>query len=79
LRLLESRITDDPLGKATDRLLRQGEISCTDFEIVSDRIYEDGQTLVLLLDEFEWVVRTDPSCVEMTHDFLYRSPAGQAV
>jgi AAA+ ATPase superfamily predicted ATPase len=70
LRLLESKITDDSLGKAMTKLLGQEEISCADFEVVSDRIYEDGRTLVLLLDEFEWVVRTDPSCVEMTHDFL---------
>jgi len=70
LRLLESKITNDSLGKAMAKLLGQEEISCTDFEIVSDRIYEDGQTLVLLLDEFEWVVRTDPANVEMTHDFL---------
>jgi hypothetical protein len=50
--------------------LEYEEISCTDFEIVSDRIYEDGQTLVLLLDEFEWVVRTDADNIEMTQDFL---------
>jgi AAA+ ATPase superfamily predicted ATPase len=70
LGLLVDKITDDSLGKAMDRLLEQEEISCTDFEIVSDRIHADGQTLVLLLDEFEWVVRTDPPSVEMTHDFL---------
>lgn len=70
LRLLESKITNDSLGKAMARLLGQEEISCTDFEIVSDRVYEDGRTLVLLLDEFEWVVRTDPANVEMTQDFL---------
>lgn len=70
LRLLESKITDDSLGKAMAKLLGQEEISCADFEVVSDRIYEGGQTLVLLLDEFEWVVRTDPASVEMTHDFL---------
>ncbi|KPL17212.1 MAG: hypothetical protein AMJ92_11985 [candidate division Zixibacteria bacterium SM23_81] len=70
LRLLGNKITDDSLGQATAKLLECEEISCTDFEIVSDRIYEDGQTLVLLLDEFEWVVRTDPGSVEMTHDFL---------
>lgn len=70
LSLLESKITGDSLGQAMAELLRQEEISCTDFEVVSDRIYQDGQTLVLLLDEFEWVVRTDPASVEMTHDFL---------
>ena len=70
LRLLESKITDDSIGKAMAKLLGQEEISCTDFEVVSDRIYEDGRTLVLLLDEFEWVVRTDPASVETTHDFL---------
>ena len=70
LRLLESKITDDSVGKAMAELMGQEEVSCTDFEIVSDRIYEDGQTLVLLLDEFEWVVRTDPASIEMTHDFL---------
>ncbi len=68
-RLLE-RVVDDSIGKAMSRLLGQEEISCADFEVISDRIYEDGRTLVLLLDEFEWVVRTDPSCVEMTRDFL---------
>lgn len=70
LRLLAGKITDDSLGKTMDRLLGQEEISCADFEVVSDRVYEDGQTLVLLLDEFEWVVLTDPASSEMTHDFL---------
>jgi len=70
LRLLESKVTDDSLGKAMAKVLGQEEISCTDFEVVSDQIHEDGRTLVLLLDEFEWVVRTDPASVEMTHDFL---------
>ena len=70
LKLLESKVTDDSLGKVMARLLGQEEISCADFELVSDRVYEDGQTLVLLLDEFEWVVRTDPASIEMTHDFL---------
>jgi AAA+ ATPase superfamily predicted ATPase len=70
LKLLESKITDDSLSKATAKLLGQEEINCTDLEVVSDRIYEGGRTLVLLLDEFEWVVRTDPASIEMTHDFL---------
>lgn len=70
LRLLGSKITDDSLSKAMAKLRGEEEISCADFEVVSDRIYEDGQTLVLLLDEFEWVVRTDPASVETTHDFL---------
>ena len=70
LKLLENKIADDSLGKAIAKLLGQEEINCTDFEIVSDRIYEDGQTLVLLLDEFEWVVQTDPASIQMTHDFL---------
>jgi hypothetical protein len=70
LRLLASKLTDDPLGKATAKLVECEEISCTDFEVISDRIHQDGQTLVLLLDEFEWVVRTDPASIEMTHDFL---------
>ena len=70
LKLLESKITDDSLSKATAKLLGEEEISCTDLEVVSDRIYEGGRTLVLLLDEFEWVVLTDPASIEMTHDFL---------
>lgn len=70
LRLLESRIPDGSLGQAIAQLLGQEEINCADFELVSDRIYGNGQTLVLLLDEFEWVVQTDPASREMTHDFL---------
>jgi AAA+ ATPase superfamily predicted ATPase len=70
LKLLESKITDDSLSKATATLLGQEEINCTDLEVLSDRIYEGGRTLVLLLDEFEWVVLTDPASIEMTHDFL---------
>ncbi|HID65002.1 MAG TPA: ATP-binding protein [Anaerolineae bacterium] len=70
LKLLENKVTDDSISQAMTRLLEQEEISCADFEVVSDRIYENGQTLVLLLDEFEWVVRTDPASIETTHDFL---------
>ena len=50
-------------------ILAREEIGHTDFEIVLDEISRRGQVLVLLLDEFEWVIRTDDN-EATTRDFL---------
>jgi tRNA A-37 threonylcarbamoyl transferase component Bud32 len=51
-------------------ILAREEIGHTDFEIVLDEISHRGQVLVLLLDEFEWVIRTDEDNEPITRDFL---------
>jgi hypothetical protein len=51
-------------------LLEKEEISSTDFEAVLDEIENQGKMLVLLLDEFEWVIRIDPKSEAVTCDFL---------
>lgn len=51
-------------------LLAKAEIGYTDFEIVLDEISRRGQVLVLLLDEFEWVIRTAAENEPTTRDFL---------
>ncbi len=51
-------------------ILARREIGHTDFEIVLDEISHRGQVLVLLLDEFEWVIRTDSENEPITRDFL---------
>lgn len=51
-------------------ILARKEIGHTDFEIVLDEISRRGQVLVLLLDEFEWVIRTADDNEPITRDFL---------
>ncbi|HID64804.1 MAG TPA: hypothetical protein EYP49_18965, partial [Anaerolineae bacterium] len=51
-------------------ILAKKEIGHTDFEIVLDEISRRGRVLVLLLDEFEWVIRTDDDNEPITRDFL---------
>jgi len=51
-------------------ILAKEEIGHTDSEIVLDEISRRGQVLVLLLDEFEWVIRTDDDNEPITRDFL---------
>jgi hypothetical protein len=52
-------------------LLEKEEISSTDFEAVLDKIENQGRMLVLLLDEFEWVIRSEnPKSEAETCDFL---------
>jgi tRNA A-37 threonylcarbamoyl transferase component Bud32 len=51
-------------------ILVREEIGHTDFEIVLDEIGRRGQVLVLLLDEFEWVIRTGKDTEPITRDFL---------
>jgi tRNA A-37 threonylcarbamoyl transferase component Bud32 len=51
-------------------ILDKEEIGHTDFEIILDEISRRGQVLVLLLDEFEWVIRTGADNEPSTRDFL---------
>jgi tRNA A-37 threonylcarbamoyl transferase component Bud32/AAA+ ATPase superfamily predicted ATPase len=51
-------------------ILARKEIGHTDFEIVLDEINRRGQVLILLLDELEWVIRTDNDNEPVTRDFL---------
>jgi len=53
-----------------ESILAREEIGHADFEIVLDEIGRRDQVLILLLDEFEWVIRTDEDNEPMTRDFL---------
>lgn len=57
--------------EAIERLLSQEEIACSDLDAVLDGIHESGHKFILLLDEFEWAVRTDTEeDLATTRDFL---------
>ena len=62
---------DEGPSEAIERLLSQEEIACSDLDAVLDGVHENGRKLVLLLDEFEWAIRTDmEEDLATTRDFL---------
>jgi len=58
VRLLR-KTKDKTLAEAVQSALTRHEIHYDDFEIVLDKMHRIGQMLVLLLDEFEWVLNID--------------------
>lgn len=70
LTLLLRERKEDLLPEMIEGILAREEIGHTDFEMVLDEISRRGQVLVLLLDEFEWVIRTDEGNEPITRDFL---------
>jgi AAA+ ATPase superfamily predicted ATPase len=52
------------------RLLDSPEIHTSDIEFLIEDLQAEGLILVLMLDEFEWVVRTDPDSQAMTRELL---------
>ena len=71
LGLLPSWLGDEGPREAIERLLRQEGIVCSDLDAVLDGIHGSGRRLVLLLDEFEWAIRTDTEeDLATTRDFL---------
>jgi len=59
LDLLSRQVGANELRGAIEQLCKQKEIHGADLEPILDGIHGQEQTLVLLLDEFEWVIRTD--------------------
>lgn len=58
------------MGEELQELCRQEQIGNADFEIVLDALHEGGQRLILLLDNFERLIRTQVTGETMTRDFL---------
>ena len=67
--LIRERKGNLPL-EMIEGLLARAEIGYTDFELVLDELSRRGQVLILLLDEFEWVIRTAAENKAVTRDFL---------
>jgi len=71
LDLLSRHFSAGELQEMIEGLRGQKEIRAADLEVILDEIHDRGQALVLLLDEFEWVIRTDTAQdIAITLDFL---------
>lgn len=70
LDLLTRRVDSPPLKEKVAQLLNQEDIDSAHFEEVLEALYATGDSLVLLLDEFEWVVKKDAKSLPATRDFL---------
>lgn len=71
LDLLSRQVDAGELQEMIEELCGQEEIRGADLEVILDEIHNRGQTLVSLLDEFEWVIRTDTKeDIAITRDFL---------
>lgn len=66
-----SRTVDDDLNAVVDRVLAEETVGFEDIQDVLDELEWHDRVLVVLLDEFEWVIRTDTEAAEqMTRHFL---------
>jgi len=73
LYLLSRRLSATELGMRIEQLYHQKEIHYTDIDDVLYEIDKQGKKLILLLDEFEWAIRTyTDSEVVTARDFLSR-------
>jgi predicted Ser/Thr protein kinase len=70
LDLLARRVDSTPLKEKVVQLLNKEDIDSVHFEEVLEVLHATGESLVLLLDEFEWVVKRDPKNLPITRDFL---------
>lgn len=70
LRLLQSKDPRTSLLAPLQTLLAAPEITTLDIEFLLDELHEQGLILVLMLDEFEWLIRTDPENEAITRDLL---------
>jgi hypothetical protein len=68
LNLLQPR--QDSMGKELQKLHQQEQINNTDFEVILDTLHEGGQRLILLLDNFERLIRTQMANETVIRDFL---------
>jgi serine/threonine-protein kinase len=69
-RNLMRKRAEQGLRQVVQELLEEDEISTIDVEFLLDDIHAAGYLFVLLLDEFEWCIRTDPENEAMTRGFL---------
>ena len=70
LDLLAHHVDTPSLLDKVAHLLTQEDLDSAHFEQVLEALHATGQSLVLLLDEFEWVVKKDARNLEATRDFL---------
>jgi serine/threonine-protein kinase len=70
LRLLGAKHQDAALLDTVQGLLSASEITTLDIEFLLDDLHEHGLLLILMLDEFEWLIRTDPENEATTRDLL---------
>jgi hypothetical protein len=69
-REIERRQRESILIASIDTLLAAAEIRTSDIEFLVEDVHAESLILVLLLDEFEWVVRTDPVSEDITRELL---------
>jgi hypothetical protein len=58
------------MGKELQKLCQQEQINNTDFEAILDALHEGGQRLILLLDNFDQLIRTQATNETIIRDFL---------
>ena len=58
------------MGEEFQELCQQEQIGNADFEVILDALHEGGQRLILLLDNFERLIRTQMANETVTRDFL---------
>ena len=69
LNLLQPHLQDS-MGEELRKLCQQEQIGNADFEVILDALHEGGQRLILLLDNFERLIRTQMANETVTRDFL---------
>jgi hypothetical protein len=69
LNLLQPHLQDS-MGEELQELCQQEQIGNADFELILDALHEAGQRLILLLDNFEQLIRTQVANETVTRDFL---------
>jgi serine/threonine-protein kinase len=67
---LERKNAEQGLRQAVRALLARERIDTIDIEFLLDDIHAAGYLFILMLDEFEWFVRTDPQNEAVTRGFL---------
>jgi len=60
----------DSMGEKLQTLCQQEQIGNADFEVVLDALHQGGRRMILLLDNFEQLVRTQVANETATRDFL---------
>ncbi|HID65001.1 MAG TPA: ATP-binding protein [Anaerolineae bacterium] len=69
LNLLQPHLQDS-IGEELQELCQQEQIGNADFEVILDALHEGGQRLILLLDNFEQLIRTQVTNETVIRDFL---------
>jgi serine/threonine-protein kinase len=70
LLLLRRKYPQSPVFGSVQALLNAAEVTIQDIEFLLDEMYEANLLLILMLDEFESLVRTDVENETITRDFL---------